>query len=64
MKFITGRYAVRAIFFDISNIDESDFWSGIAPYLYSVRNPHSWIKLPAVNTQYGFPLLFIDIKNS
>lgn len=47
----TGRYAVRAIFFDVSNIHESDFWSGISPYLYSVRNNGSWIKLPAVNTQ-------------
>jgi len=46
----TGRYAVRGVFFDISNIDESDFWSGIAPYLYSVRNPGAWIKLPSVNT--------------
>lgn len=45
-----GRYAVRGVFFDISNIEESDFWSGIAPYLYSVRNPGAWIKLPAVNT--------------
>ncbi|KAF8425246.1 alpha carbonic anhydrase [Tirmania nivea] len=46
----TGRYAVRGIFFDVSNIYESDFWSGISPYLYSVRNTDAWIKLPAVNT--------------
>jgi len=46
----TGRYAVRGVFFDVSNIDESDFWSGISPYLWSVRNPGAWIKLPAVNT--------------
>ncbi|KAF8470784.1 alpha carbonic anhydrase [Kalaharituber pfeilii] len=47
----TGRLAIRAIFFDLSSFEESDFWKGITPYLWSVRNPGQWIKLPAVNTR-------------
>lgn len=47
----TPRYIVRGIFFDVSETEESDFWSAIVPSLRCIEHPWNKMELHNVNIE-------------
>ncbi|KAF8426746.1 alpha carbonic anhydrase [Tirmania nivea] len=59
----TPHFIVRGLFFDVSQTDESDFWTDIAPSLRCIEQPWNKVELQSVNIENIMRLFHDSCQN-